>query len=257
MELPRNPFTQALAAKDKQLGFWAGLCSPLAAEITAHAGFDWVVIDMEHAPNDYLTVLGQLQVFAATTTTAIVRPDWNDPVKVKRLMDLGAPGLLFPMVQSVAEAEKAVAATRYPPRGIRGVAGAMRGSKYGRTTDYYSRIEDETTVLIQLESRAALAQATEIAAVDGVSGIFFGPADISADMGLLGQPLHDDVWAEIRPVAQRLIDMGMPVGTVVTDPDMAAELLDFGFTFVAIGVDTSTLARATDAVLAQVKDKMA
>lgn len=256
MKLRRNPFTHAIAAKDKQLGFWIGLCSPFAADITAHAGFDWAVIDMEHAPNDYLTVAGQLQAFAASSTTAIVRPDWNDPVKVKRLMDLGAEGLLFPMVQTVAEAEKAIAATRYPPRGNRGVSGMMRGNRFGRIEDYNARVEDETTVLIQLETRAALSRAADIAAVDGVSGIFFGPADIAADMGYLGDPMHPAVWEAIHAAAAIVMDMGLPVGTLVSDPDFAADLLKAGFTFVAIGQDTATLARATDALLAEVKNKL-
>lgn len=256
MKLDRNKFTHAIAAGEKQIGLWVGLCSALTADITANAGFDWVVVDMEHSPNDYLTVAGQLQAFASTPTTAIVRPEWNDPVIVKRLLDLGAQGLLFPMVQTVEEAEKAVAATRYPPRGVRGVSGMTRATKYGRVTDYFERVEDETTVLIQLETRAAVERAEEIAAVDGVSGIFFGPADIGADIGALGNPMAPAVWDLIRPAAARLRAMGMPAGTLVNDTDMAAELLNEGFTFVACGQDNAVLARAVDAALAAVKDKI-
>ena len=131
MQMPDNPFTHALARRHKQIGLWISLCSPFAAEITAPSGFDWALIDMEHSPNDYFTVLGQLQAFANSGTTAIVRPEWNDMVMVKRLLDLGVQGLLFPMIQSVAEAEAAVAATRYPPRGLRGVSGAKEPSGTG------------------------------------------------------------------------------------------------------------------------------
>ena len=257
MQMTPNAFTAGLAAQEKQLGLWISLCSPFAAEVTAHAGFDWALVDMEHSPNDYFSVLGQLQAFAASGTTAIVRPEWNDPVMVKRLMDLGVPGLLFPMIQTAKEAERAVASTRYPPHGTRGVSGATRANKFGRVTDYLDRVEAELTVILQIETQSAIDQAAEIAAVDGVSGIFFGPADIAADMGLVGQPLHDDVWARIRPAAQALMDQGMPVGTLVQDPTFAAELLMDGFTFVACGSDTGLLTKASDTLLATIKDQLA
>lgn len=253
MELAQNLFNQAIASGKKQVGLWISLSSPFVAEVTAPAGFDWALIDMEHSPNEYFSVLGQLQAFAATNTTAIVRPEWNDPVIVKRLLDLGVQGLLFPMIQTVEEAERAVAATRYPPLGIRGVSGNTRANKFGRITDYVARVEDETTVILQLETEAAVGRAEEIALVDGVSGVFFGPADIAADMGLVGQPLHKDVWALIRGTAHKLIAKGIPVGTLVNDTTFAAELLNEGFTFVACATDSLLLARASDAALADVK----
>ncbi|MCX7558757.1 aldolase/citrate lyase family protein [Sulfitobacter sp. F26204] len=249
MKLAANTFTRALAAGKKQIGLWISLSSPFASEVTAPAGFDWALIDMEHTPNDYFSVLGQLQAFSGTTTTPIVRPEWNDPVTVKRLLDLGASGLLFPMIQTVQEAEQAVASTRYPPNGTRGVSGAVRANKFGRVTDYVARIEEETTVLLQLESTAALACAEEIAAVDGVSGIFFGPADIAADIGKVGKPMDPEVWALIKPVAKKLMARGMPVGTLVLDPSFATELLKDGFSFVACGSDVSLLAKASDKLL--------
>lgn len=256
MQMPPNPFMRALAHKQKQLGIWTSLNSPFAAEVTAPAGFDWALVDMEHSINDYFSVLGQLQAFAASSTTAIVRPEWNDPVAVKRLLDMGVPGLLFPMIQTVEEAEKAVAATRYPPHGMRGFSGGTRANKFGRVTDYLDKVEGETAVLLQIETRSALEQADAIARVDGVDGIFFGPADIAADIGKLGQPLDAAVWDLIRPVAAKLRDMGMPVGTLVNDPDFAAQLLNEGFTFVACGTDTTLLARASDALLANVKGQL-
>lgn len=253
MKLAPNPFTAGLRAHERQIGLWISLSSNFVAEVTAHAGYDWALIDMEHSPNDYFSVLGQLQAFAATKTTAIVRVEWNDAVAVKRLLDLGAPGLLFPMIRSTEEARAAVAATRYPPHGVRGVSGATRATKFGRVSDYTQRIEDETAVLLQLETRAAIEQADEIAQVPGVSGIFFGPADIAADLGHLGQPMHPEVWALIRPAAQRLIARGIPVGTLVLDPAFAAELLNDGFSFVACGTDAALLARASDDLLARVR----
>ena len=256
MNLPANPFARALKSRDKQIGLWISLASNIAAEVTAHAGFDWALIDMEHSPNDYRSVLGQLQVFAGSDTTALVRVEWNDTVAVKKLLDIGAQGLLFPMIQSVEEARRAVAATRYPPKGVRGVSGTTRATRYGRVKDYLGRVEDETAVLLQVETQAALDAAEDIAAVDGVDGIFFGPADIGADMGLLGNPMHPDIWARIRPVAKALMARGMPVGTLVTDPGFAAELMDEGFTFVACGLDTGLLARASDKLLADVKAHM-
>jgi 4-hydroxy-2-oxoheptanedioate aldolase len=256
MSLVQNRFKQALKTGEKQIGLWVSLSNPYAAEIVAASGYDWVVLDMEHAPSELTSVLGQLQVFAAyPATTALVRPDWNDPVKVKRLLDMGAPGLVFPMVQSVAEAELAVSATRYPPHGIRGVAGSIRANKFGRIVDYYDRVVEETAVIVQVETRKALDCAEAIGAVKGVDGVFFGPADIAADMGYLGKHMSTEVWDVIRPVAARLIAQGVPVGTLVTDPVFAAQLLDEGFTFVACGIDTGLLAKGADALLAQVRNR--
>lgn len=254
MKLAQNPFTHALRAGNKQIGLWISLCSNFVAEVTAYAGFDWALIDMEHSPNDYFSVLSQMQAFAASDTTAIVRVEWNDTVAVKHLLDLGAPGILFPMIGSVEEAEKAVAATRYPPNGVRGVSGATRATKFGRVTDYGARVEDETAVLLQLETRAAVEQAEAIGAIDGIDGIFFGPADIAADIGKFGKPMDPEVWALIKPAAQKLIAKGMPVGTLVLDPAFATELLNEGFTFVACGTDANLLAKASDQLLATVKD---
>ena len=254
MKLPSNPFLAAIRGGQPQIGLWVSLSNAFAAEAVAGAGFDWALIDMEHSPNDLTTVMGQLQVFAAYGTTPIVRPDWNDAVKVKRLLDIGAPGLLFPMVQTPDEAARAVAACHYPPKGIRGVSGTTRANHFGRITDYFARVGEETAVLLQIETRAALARADEIAKVAGVDGVFFGPADIAADMGLLGQPMHTQVWEAILPVARALIARGVPVGTLVLDPARARALLGEGFGFVACGVDTSILARGADSLLKTMKD---
>ncbi len=254
MKVRQNPFLQAIRTGQPQIGLWLSLANPIAAEVVAGAGFDWILIDMEHSPNDLATVMAQLQVFASYPTTPLVRPDWNDQVKVKRLLDIGAPGLLFPMVQSPDEAQAAVAAARYPPRGVRGVGGTTRATSFGRVSDYFTRIEEETAILVQAETQTALAQVDAIADVDGVDGVFFGPADIAADMGLLGQPMHDDVWSATMSAARRLIAKGVPVGTLVTDPDFAKRLVSEGFSFVACGSDAGLLARGTDDLIASMRE---
>ncbi|MGB3244507.1 MAG: aldolase/citrate lyase family protein, partial [Sulfitobacter sp.] len=194
--------------------------------------------------------------FEATSTTPIVRPDWNDTVKVKRLLDMGVPALLFPMVENVEEAKSAVAACRYPPRGKRGVAGTTRANKFGRVSNYFQEIENQTAILIQLETVQAVENATAFTEVDGVDGIFFGPADIGADMGILGKPMDPEIWEFIRPAARKLMERGMPVGTLVSDAGFAAELLNDGFSFVACGSDAGLLAKGADALLASVKAKL-
>jgi 4-hydroxy-2-oxoheptanedioate aldolase len=248
MKLPSNRFLASIRSGQPQIGLWLSLASGYATEAVAGAGFDWLLIDTEHSPNDLSSVLTQLQVLAAHPVTPIVRPDWNDPVLVKRLLDIGAPGLLFPMVQSPEEAARAVAATRYPPHGIRGVSGCTRANGFARMSDYFSRIEEETAVLVQVETRAAIAQALEIGRVEGVDGVFFGPADIAADIGLLGKPSDPAVWDVIRPAARKLIEAGIPVGTLVFDPAFARSLVAEGFSFVACGSDAVLLARGADSL---------
>jgi len=251
MKMVTNAFLAAIREGRPQVGLWVSMANNYSAEVVASAGYDWLLVDMEHSPSDMNTVLGQLQAIAPHGSTAIVRPPWNDTVMVKRLLDVGAPGLLFPMVQSVDEAQTAVAACRYPPNGVRGVAGSIRANNFGRITDYYANADDQTAVIVQVETRSAVAQALEIGQVDGVDGVFFGPADIAADMGLLGKHMSDDVWNLILPAARKLMNAGIPVGTLVTDPDFAQKLLAEGFTFVACGTDTNLLAKGADALLAQ------
>lgn len=253
MKNPENSFSKAIRNGRKQIGIWISLSSNFAADVLSSAGFDFVVVDMEHSPNEVVSVLGQLQAFEASDTTAIVRPMWNDSVVVKRLLDIGAQGLVFPMVQSVEEAKQAVKSMRYPPRGIRGVSLAHRGNKFGRITDYFERVEDETTVIVQIETRHAIDIIEDIAAVDGVDGVFFGPADIAADIGFLGNPTAPEVWDMIMPAAKKAIAMGVPVGTLVADPAKAIDLFNAGFTFIACGTDAGLLARSTDTLLETVK----
>ena len=250
-----NQFLAAIRKGRKQVGLWISLTSNYAADVVAGAGYDWLLVDMEHSPNDLSMVLGQLQAIEAHGGSAIIRPPWNDKVMVKRLLDMGAPSILFPMVQSVVEAELAVAATRYPPQGMRGVAGSVRASQFGRDASYFAKANDETCVIVQAETQSAVTQVIDIADVNGVDGVFFGPADIAADMGLLGQHMSDAVWDLIMDAARKLMARGVPVGTLVTDPAFAARLLNEGFTFVACGLDTHILATGADALLAKVRQE--
>lgn len=253
MKMEVNAFKQAIQQGQPQVGLWNSLCSNFAADVVSSVGFDWCLLDMEHSPNDIRTVLGQMQAMQQGDSVPIVRPPWNDFVMVKRLLDAGAMGLLFPMVQNPEEAEAAVRATRYPPNGIRGVSMAQRGNKFGRVTDYFDRVEAETAVLVQIETQEALELTKEIASVDGVDGVFFGPADIAADMGLLGQATHPDVWAKIGEAAEVVRSVGKPAGTLVQNAETAVKLFGDGFSFVACGSDLGLLARGADKLLADVK----
>ncbi len=253
MQFPTNRFKAALQAGKPQIGIWSSLCSNIVADVLGTAGYDWALIDMEHSPNEMTSVLGQLQAYEVGGTTPVVRPPWNEPVIVKRLLDIGATSLLFPMVQTPEEAAAAVRATRYAPNGIRGVSLATRTNRYGRIKDYLGRIEQEICVLVQAETRAAIARAAEIAAVPGVDGVFFGPADISADMGLLGQPGHPDVAALIRQGHDRVASVGKPSGILVNDVNQAVGWVKAGFGFVACGSDINLLARGAETLLANVK----
>lgn len=249
MELPPNLFKQSILAGRRQIGFWLSLGSAAVAEVVAGAGYDWVMIDAEHGPNDLATVIDQLRVLDAGPATPIVRPAWNDPVLIKRLLDAGAPALLVPFVRSADEAAQAVAATRYPPRGIRGVATSQRASRWGQRADYVQRYEQELCVIVQLETAASLAALEAIAAVPGVDALFIGPSDLAADMGHLGEPGHPEVQAAIADAVARCRDSGKPMGTFAPAADDARRYLDLGMTFAAVGADAGVLRRGAEALV--------
>lgn len=253
MQLAENRFKRAIQANRPQIGIWNSLCSEIAAEVLSTAGYDWALLDMEHSPSDPRTVLRQMQAYRAGSTTPVVRPPWNEPVMVKRLLDLGAFSFLFPMVQTPEEAEAAVRATRYPPKGIRGVSLSQRGNCYGRVTDYLERIEDEICVLVQIETRAALSRVREIAEVEGVDGIFFGPADLSADLGIIGKLGDDKVVAAMQEGMAAAREAGKPTGTLMGTPEQALRWFKDGMSFVACGSDANLLARGADASLAAIQ----
>lgn len=236
-----NPFKSALHAHRRQIGLWSGLGSNMVAEILAHAGFDWIVLDTEHAPNEVPSLLTQLQAMTGGTAEPVVRCAWNDPVLIKRILDVGVRSLLVPWVQNAEEARRAVAASRYPPGGIRGIAVATRATRWGRQMDYHHRSNNEMCIIVQIETGAALREIESIAAVDGVDGIFIGPSDLAADLGHLSNPGHPDVQTAIKDAATRVRAAGKSAGILTADTAAAQRYLDMGFTFVAVGSDSGVL----------------
>jgi 4-hydroxy-2-oxoheptanedioate aldolase len=233
------------------VGLWSALASPITADILAGAGFDWIVIDGEHGPNDISTLLPQLQAMRGGTAEPVFRVPWNDMVIIKRALDVGARSLLIPFVQNAEEARRAVAATRYPPLGIRGVSVAPRANDYGRVQNYHKNAHLDTCVLVQLETRAALKEIEAIASVDGVDGIFIGPSDLAADFGHLGNPKHPEVRAALKDAATRIRTTGKSAGMLTGSVDDVETLIEMGFNFTAVGSDAGILARGAEQLAAR------
>jgi 4-hydroxy-2-oxoheptanedioate aldolase len=253
MDFPVNRFKQGLRAGRPQVGLWSSLSSAAATEILADSGFDWILIDTEHAPNETPMVADQLRAASLGTASPVVRPAWNDQVILKRLLDVGVQTLLVPFVQSPEEAARAVAATRYPPRGIRGVASVHRSNRYGRIPDYFTRADDEMCVLVQLETRASVEALEAIAAVDGVDGIFIGPSDLAASLGHLGNNAHPEVRGTIEGACRRARAAGTPIGILAPLESDARAYLEMGFAFVAVGSDVVVLRKGCDALVKMFK----
>lgn len=251
MELPVNRFKQALREGRGQLGLWNALPGSYAAEIAAGAGFDWILLDTEHAPSDPIAVLPQLQAIAGYPVSAVVRPAANDAVLIKRFLDAGAQSLLVPYVQTAEEAAAAVAAVRYPPAGIRGISSVSRATRFGRIPGYATRAEAEICLLVQVETRETLDRIEEIAAVEGVDGIFVGPADLAATFGRPGEPDHPEVVAAVEDAIRRIVAAGKPAGILTADPAFARRCIALGTTFTAVGIDAGLLARATERLAAE------
>jgi 4-hydroxy-2-oxoheptanedioate aldolase len=252
LELPVNKFKHALKAGKPQIGIWSSLSSHIVAEILSHSGFDWVLLDTEHSPNELPMVQGQLHAMQGGSASPVVRVAWNDMVMVKRFLDIGAQSLLLPYVQTVDEAKNAVAYTRYPQEGVRGVAGATRAAGYGRIKDYLKRAAGELCLLLQVETRKAMANIDAIAAVEGVDGVFIGPNDLSADMGYLGNWQDPEVWKVMEDAARRIRRAGKAPGILVGEAD-GQRCLDMGYLFVAVGADTGMLVRGADTLAAKFK----
>lgn len=248
MELERNAFKHALAQGRLQIGLWSSLCSNMAAEIVSDSGFDWILFDTEHSPNEIPGLMAQLQAAARGTATPVVRAAWNDAVLIKRILDIGAQAVLIPFVQNAEEAKRAVAATRYPPAGIRGTAGSARGSRYGRVKDYLKKANGEMCVLVQAETKAALDQLEAIARVDGIDGVFIGPSDLAASLGHIGDMQHPTVQKAIEDAGRRLKAVGKAAGILTLNEDEARRYIGWGYTFVAVGADVGLLARSADAL---------
>ncbi|KQP69284.1 2-dehydro-3-deoxyglucarate aldolase [Microbacterium sp. Leaf288] len=242
-----------LANADRPLaGMWVCTGSPLVAEICAGSGLDWVLIDMEHSPNGLESVLAQLQAVAAYPITPVVRVPIGDAVTIKQVLDLGAQNLLVPMVSAKTDAEAAVAAVRYPPQGTRGVGSALaRSARWNRVDGYLQDADAHVSLFVQIETTAGVEAAAEIAAVDGVDGVFVGPSDLAASMGVLGQQTHPDVVAAAHRTFDAVRAAGKPVGVNAFDPATADAYLEAGASFVLVGADVALLARGSEALAAR------
>jgi 4-hydroxy-2-oxoheptanedioate aldolase len=252
--LPANRFKQALQSRETQIGLWLALADPYAAELCAGAGFDWLLIDGEHAPNDLRTILAALQAVAPYPVRPVVRVPHGDKALIKQVLEIGATNLLVPMVDSAEQARALVRAVRYPPHGERGVgSGLARSSRWTRYPNYLQEANEQVCLMAQVESPEALAQIDEIAAVDGVDGLFIGPADLAATMGHLGEPTHPDVRAAIESAIGRIVRAGKAPGILCADELLARRYLKLGACFIAVGMDTTLLVRATATLAATFK----
>ncbi|SER22411.1 HpcH/HpaI aldolase/citrate lyase family protein [Arthrobacter sp. OV608] len=248
-----DTFRDALAEARRPLaGMWVCSGSPLIAELCAGSGLDWLLVDAEHSPNGLESILAQLQAVHGYPVQVVVRPPVNDTVVIKQYLDLGVQNLLIPMVNSVSEAEAAVAATRYPPEGVRGVGSALaRAARWNRVPDYLNRANETISVTVQIESTAAVESVADILKVDGVDAIFVGPSDLAASMGLLGQQEHPEVRAAVEHCLAEATAAGKPAGVNAFNPDTARHYLDNGANFILIGADVALLARGSEALANQ------
>jgi 4-hydroxy-2-oxoheptanedioate aldolase len=254
MPAPRNSFKQALQEKRTQIGFWQALANPYTVEISADAGYDWLLLDAEHAPNDIPLLVAQLQAMKGSPSHPVIRPPIGETWIIKQLLDIGAQTLLVPMVESGAQAKALVKAVRYPPHGVRGVGAALaRASRFNRIPDYLQTANDEICLLLQIESKAGLEALDDIASTDGVDGVFIGPADLAADMGFLGKPGASEVQAEVEKALACIQSHGKAAGILIGDLALAKRYVELGATFVAIGNDVTLFANATSKLLADFK----
>lgn len=245
MPMPRNTFKAALQAGQRQIGLWVGLADANVAEALAGCGYDWLLLDGEHAPNDVRTVLEQLRAVAPYPVQPVVRPVQGEVALIKQYLDVSAQTLLVPMIDTPEQATQMVRAMRYPPHGIRGVGAALaRASRWNQITDYLHRADGEMCLLVQAETPRALENLAAIAATDGVDGVFFGSSDLSASMGHRGQPSHPEVQRAILDGIATVRAAGKAAGLLATDQALAQRYLDAGALFVAVGLDTALLVRA-------------
>lgn len=252
MNMPVNPFKTALASGAAQYGIWAGFASGYAAEITAGFGYDWMLIDGEHAPNTVPSILAQLQAVAPWSTAPVVRAVGHDPVLIKQLLDVGVQTLMIPMVESAEQARALVQATRYPPHGIRGVGGGLtRATRWDAVPDYINTAHQQLCLIVQVESRAGIENAAAIAAVEGVDAVFIGPADLSTGLGHVGNPSHPEVQEKIRSAIDATRAAGKVCGILAPAEEDARRYQDWGCQFIAVGIDISLMRQAALANLAR------
>lgn len=240
-----NQFRQDLIARKKLIGCWCSLGSPITTEVMGLAGFDWLLLDGEHAPNDVLSFIPQLMALKDSASAPVVRPQWNDTVIIKRLLDAGFYNFLIPFVESADDAKRAVAATRYPPQGVRGVSVSHRSNRYGTVPEYFDVINDNISVIVQIESRKAVGAIDDICAVDGVDCVFIGPSDLAAGYGYLGNPLHPEVQEAMQRIIASAKAHGKPSGILAPVEADARRYLEMGVTFVAVGSDLGVFRNAS------------
>ena len=248
-----NSFRRRLLAGETLIGCWCSLANPITTEVLGVAGFDWLLLDAEHSPNEVTTFIPQLMALKDSASAPVARPASNNVVEIKRLLDAGFYNFLVPMIESADEAARAVAATRYPPKGVRGVSTAQRSNRFGTLPDYFARVDEQITVLVQIESRRGLEAATEIASVDGVDGVFVGPSDLAAAIGHLGNPGHPEAQAAIRQVFDAVHAVGKAIGILAPVEADARRYLGMGARFVAVGSDMGVFRSGTQAL----RDKFA
>jgi 4-hydroxy-2-oxoheptanedioate aldolase len=251
MDILTNRFKAGLSAGRQQIGLWTSLGSPISTEVAAGAGFDWLLLDMEHSPNDLRDIYGQLQAMGEGTAQPVVRVPSDDPGIIKRILDTGAQSLMVPNVEDADQARRVVAATRYAPAGFRGFSQSPRAARFGRIPDYHARANAEICVLVQVESRRALDNLEAIAAVEGVDGVFIGPGDLSASLGYLGQQNHPEVVRTIEEAIARIGRTAKAAGILTPSEELARRYIAAGTRFTAVGSDLGLLARSAEALAAR------
>ncbi|WP_375590371.1 HpcH/HpaI aldolase/citrate lyase family protein [Hoeflea alexandrii] len=245
MPAPVNTLKHRLQAGETLIGCWLGMAEPYLAEISATAGFDWLLIDGEHAPNDIRSMAAQLAVLDASGASTVIRLPDDDPARIKQALDIGAQTLLIPMVESAGQAERIYRATRYPPLGFRGVGSALaRASKFTAIPDYLTTADDQICVLAQVESRAGLQALNGILAIDGIDGVFIGPSDLAADMGHIGRPAEPAVKEAVLDALKRIRAAGRIAGVLSMDPAYITDCRDAGANFLGVGIDVTLFAGA-------------
>lgn len=238
MPAPLNRLKLRLAAGETVFGCWLGMADAYAAEMASTAGFDWLLIDGEHAPNGLRSTMAQLAVIEPSASAPVVRLRDDDPARIKQALDAGAQSLLIPMVETAEQARRAVAATRYPPEGIRGVGSSLaRASRFSAIPDYLATANDQICLILQIESRAGLAALDEILEIPGIDCVFIGPADLAADMGYLGNASHPEVRAAVMNAVRRIAASGKAAGVLSTEDAFIADCVVAGARFVGVGID--------------------
>lgn len=253
MKIPQNTFKQAIRQGKRQTGLWITLQDAYSIEILANAGFDWLLLDSEHSPNDMNSILHKLQVMSAYDTPAIVRPTHYDPVEIKRYLDIGAQTFLIPFVETAEQAQEIVKNLRYPPRGNRGMGGWMRANHFGKVENYLADCEEQICLLVQVENQKGLENLEAIAAVDGVDGVFIGPTDLSASLGYIGQTEHPDIQNIIVDMIRRIKKLGKAPGVLAFNKSIAQKYIEAGSLFTAVGMDTKLLVQGAQTLLAEYK----